>query len=178
MTDRQRYGFVLILVLGLIAASVVILTQFPTRLGLDLKGGTQLVYQGTPTPQTPHVTQDALNRAVNIMRDRVDQLGVAEPEIQTSGDNEITVGLPDVQDTSRAEKLVGSTAQLDFYDWEANVLTPSGKPAAAGLQTQDPASLTLSAGRRNVRETAVPDSPGAGACRSTTRSSWRPSSRL
>ncbi len=158
MTDRQRYGFVLILVLGLIAASVVVLTQFPTRLGLDLKGGTQLVYQGTPTPQTPHVTQDALNRAVNIMRDRVDQLGVAEPEIQTSGQNEITVGLPDVQDTSRAEKLVGSTAQLDFYDWEANVLTPDGKPAADGLQTQDPTSVTLSQGAGSG-----PGFPGAGS---------------
>jgi SecD/SecF fusion protein len=158
MTDRQRYGFVLVLVLGLMVASVVVLTQFPTRLGLDLKGGTQLVYQGTPTPQTPHVTQDALNRAVNIMRDRVDQLGVAEPEIQTSGDNEITVGLPDVQDTSRAEKLVGSTAQLDFYDWEANVLTPSGKPAANGLQTQDPTSVTLSQGAGSG-----PGFPGAGS---------------
>ena len=158
MTDRQRYGFVLILVLGLMVASIVVLTQFPTRLGLDLKGGTQLVYQGTPTPQTPHVTQDALNRAVNIMRDRVDQLGVAEPEIQTSGDNEITVGLPDVQDTSRAEKLVGSTAQLDFYDWEASVLTPSGKPAAAGLQTQDPTSVTLSQGAGSG-----PGFPGAGS---------------
>jgi SecD/SecF fusion protein len=158
MTDRQRYGFVLILVLGLMVASVVVLTQFPTRLGLDLKGGTQLVYQGTPTPQTPHVTQDALNRAVNIMRDRVDQLGVAEPEIQTSGDNEITVGLPDVQDTSRAEKLVGSTAQLDFYDWEANVLTPSGKPAASGLQTQDPTSVTLSQGAGSG-----PGFPGGGS---------------
>ena len=163
MTDRQRYGFVLILVLGLLAASVVILTQFPTRLGLDLKGGTQLVYQGTPTPQTPHVTQDALNRAVNIMRDRVDQLGVAEPEIQTSGDNEITVGLPDVQDTSRAEKLVGSTAQLDFYDWEANVLTPSGKPAAAGLQTQDPASLTLSCGSSQCQGNSSPGFAGGGS---------------
>ncbi len=158
MTDRQRYGFVLILVLGLIVASAVVLTQFPTRLGLDLKGGTQLVYQGTPTPQTPHVTQDALNRAVNIMRSRVDQLGVAEPEIQTSGDNQITVGLPDVQDTHRAEQLVGSTAQLDFYDWEANVLTPSGKPAAAGLQTQDPTSVTLSQGAGSG-----PGFPGAGS---------------
>ncbi len=158
MTDRQRYGFVLILVIGLIVASAVVLTQFPTRLGLDLKGGTQLVYQGQPTPQTPKVTQDALNRAVNIMRERVDQLGVAEPEIQTSGDNTITVGLPDVQDTSRAEKLVGSTAQLYFYDWEANVLTPNGKTVASQLQTQDPTAVTMSRG-----SSGGPGYPGGGS---------------
>ena len=43
------------------------------------------------------------------MRERVDQLGVSEPEIQTSGGNQITVGLPDVQDTTRAEAEVGTS---------------------------------------------------------------------
>ena len=137
MTDRQRNGFILLLVVGLIAGSFVVMTQFKTRLGLDLKGGVELVYQGQPSPQTPKVTADALSRAVDIMRQRVDQLGVAEPQIQTSGDGTITAALPDVKDIGRAERLVGSTAQLAFYDWEANVLTPSGKTAASGLQIQD-----------------------------------------
>jgi len=146
MSDRQRHGFVLLLVAGLIAASVFAITTQKTILGLDLKGGVELVYQGEPNPQTPVVTQAALNRAVDIMRSRVDQLGVSEPEIQTSGGNQITVGLPDVKDVARAEQEVGQTAELYFYDWEANVLTPSGKPAADGLLTQDPASITLSTG--------------------------------
>jgi SecD/SecF fusion protein len=84
MTDRQRHGFVLLLVAGLIAASAVVLTQFKTVLGLDLRGGVELVYQAQPTPQSP-VNQTSLSRAVDIMRQRVDQLGVAEPEIQHSG---------------------------------------------------------------------------------------------
>jgi len=146
MSDRQRHGFVLLLVAGLIAASVVVIAQFKTRLGLDLKGGVQLVYQGTPTAQTPHVTQDALARAVDIMRQRVDQLGVAEPEIQTSGGNQISVGLPDVKDTARAEKEVGTTARLEFYDWEANALTATGKTVASLLQTQDSTALEISQG--------------------------------
>src|SRR5436305_9194867 len=122
MTDRQRNGLILLLVVGLILASLVVAAGIPgavkpqkTRLGLDLKGGVQLVYQGLPTAQTPVVTQDALSRAVDIMRQRVDQLGVAEPEIQTTGGNEIYVGLPDVKDTARAEKEVGTTARLEFY---------------------------------------------------------------
>jgi SecD/SecF fusion protein len=159
MSDRQRHGFVLLLVAGLIAASVFVIFTQPTRLGLDLKGGVQLVYQGKPSPQTPVVTQDALNRAVDIMRERVDQLGVAEPEIQTSGGNQITVGLPDVQDTKRAEQEVGTVAQLYFYDWEANALTPNGKTVASQLTSQDPTATTVSQGSR----AAAPGEPGAGS---------------
>jgi SecD/SecF fusion protein len=119
----------------------VIFTQ-KTRLGLDLQGGVQLVYQGQPSPQTPVVTQDALSRAVDIMRQRVDQLGVSEPQIQTTGGNQITVGLPDVQDIQRAEKEVGTVAQLYFYDWEANALTPNGKTVSSQLVAQNPAALS------------------------------------
>jgi SecD/SecF fusion protein len=158
MTDRQRNGLILLLVAGLIAASAVVITQMKTRLGLDLKGGVQLVYQGQPTPQTPVVTQDALSRAVDIMRQRVDQLGVSEPEIQTSGDNQISVGLPDVKNTARAEKLVGTTARLEFYDWEANALTPGGKTVASQLQAQDPSALAISQANGGQ-----PGSPGAGS---------------
>ena len=146
----------------------------PSRrfLGLDLKGGVELVYQGQPTAQTPKVTSDALSRAVDIMRERVDALGVTEPEIQTSGGNQITVSLPDVKDVGRAEKQVGKTARLEFYDWEANALTPNGKTVASQLQAQDPQSATISQGGSRARACRA-----AGACRSTTRSSWPPSSR-
>ena len=157
MSDRQRHGFVLLLVVGLMAASVFVLLTQKTVLGLDLKGGIELVYQGEPSPQTPHVTQDALNRAVDIMRSRVDQLGVSEPSIQTTGNNLITVGLPDVHDVARAENEVGQTAQLHFYDWEANVLTPNGKTVEEQLITQDPTAVTISQGAGGG-----PGVPGAG----------------
>jgi SecD/SecF fusion protein len=159
MSDRQRHGFVLLIVLGLLAASTFVILGNKTLLGLDLKGGIQLVYQGEPTPQTPVVTQDALSRAVDIMRERVDQLGVSEPEIQTSGGNQISVGLPDVQDTERAVKEVGTTARLEFYDWEANALTPNGKTVASQLQTQDPTALEISQGTGSL----APGDPGAGS---------------
>ena len=158
MTDRQRNGFILLLVLGLLAASVAVIATHQTRLGLDLKGGVELVYQGTPTKQTPVVTQDALSRAVDIIRERVDQLGVAEPEIQTSGANQISVGLPNVKDFARAEKQVGTTAQLAFYDWEANAITPNGKTVASQLAAQDTTALTVSQG-----SSAGPGTPGAGS---------------
>jgi SecD/SecF fusion protein len=158
MTDRQRNVFVLALVTGLIAASFAVIFNFKTFLGLDLQGGVQLVYQGKPTPQTPHVTQAALQRAVDVMRQRTNQLGVSETQIQTTGSNQITVGLPSVQNTKRAEALVGTTARLEFYDWEANALTPSGKPVASLLQTQDQNALSISQG--GSRGTG---SPGGGS---------------
>src|SRR6202022_4734207 len=100
------------------------------RLGLDLQGGVELVYQAKPTAQSK-VDSESLERAINIMRKRVDQLGVAQPEIQRSGEREILVALPDVSNAARAEKEVGKTAQLQFYDWESNVIGPRGTPAAS-----------------------------------------------
>src|SRR5436305_10597452 len=117
MTDRQRNVFILALVAGLIAASFAVVFNFKTYLGLDLKGGIQLIYQGKPTPQTPHVTQAALQRAVDVMNSRVNQLGVSEPSIATESNDLISVQLPAVQNTKRAEQLVGTTARLEFYDW-------------------------------------------------------------
>ena len=166
MTDRQRNGFILLLVVGLVIASLVVIAGVPgavkpkkTVLGLDLKGGVELVYQGQPSAQTPKVTPDALQRAVDIMRSRVDQLGVAEPQIQTTGNDLITVGLPNVTDTARAERQVGSTAQLNFYDWEANALTPNGKTVDSQLQSQDQTALTISQGSGS----SAPGEPGSGS---------------
>jgi SecD/SecF fusion protein len=128
MTDRRRNTFVLLLVAGLIAASVIAIVARPTRLGLDLKGGVELVYEGKPTAQAK-VDNESLERAIDIMRKRVDQLGVASPEIQRSGEKEIDVQLPDVTNAKRAQDEVGKTAQLYFYDWEPNVIGANGKPA-------------------------------------------------
>src|SRR5829696_2765295 len=111
----------------LIASAAVILSK-PTRLGLDLQGGVSLIYQAKPTKQA-QVNSDSIERAIDIMRKRVDQLGVAEPELQQSGADQIDVSLPDVQNADEAAQQVGTTAQMYFYDWETNVLDGNCKPA-------------------------------------------------
>jgi len=128
LSARRRNFFVLLLVAGLLAGSLVVIFTKPTKLGLDLRGGVELIYEARPTPQQPEVTQDALDRAIDVMRDRVDSLGVAEPEIQRSGADQISVGLPDVDNAEEAQQQVGQVAQLYFYDWEPNVIGPDGKP--------------------------------------------------
>jgi SecD/SecF fusion protein len=128
MSDRRRSLFVLLLVLGLIVASIAVVSSRETKLGLDLQGGVQLVYKGEPTAQQPTVTQEALQRSLDIMRERVDAFGVSEPELLLAGDQQIEVNLPGVENAERAAQQVGSTAQLFFYDWEANILDDSCKP--------------------------------------------------
>jgi SecD/SecF fusion protein len=137
MTDRRTNLLILLLVFGLVAASLVVIATMPTRLGLDLKGGVQLTYQGKPTAQAK-VDTESLNRAINIMRKRVDQLGVAQPEINLAGSNQISVALPGAGNIHQAEQQVGRTAQLYFYDWEPNVIGADGKSAASeGTVTGD-----------------------------------------
>src|SRR5215216_3344949 len=128
MSERRRSLFVLLLVLGLIAASAYVVSSKKTTLGLDLQGGVQLIYEGKATAQQPTVTQDALDRSLDIMRDRVDAFGVAEPELRLAGGKQIEVNLPGVANADRAAQQVGSTAQLFFYDWEANILDEACKP--------------------------------------------------
>ena len=133
MNDRRRNALILLLVAGLVAASGVVIAAKKTFLGLDLKGGVELVYEGKATAQSA-VDPTSINRAIQIMRQRVDQLGVAEPSIQSFGSNQIDVQLPNVTNAQRAINEVGQTAQLQFYDWEPNVIGPDGQPAG----TTDP----------------------------------------
>src|SRR5215207_1146552 len=128
MSDRRRNLFVLLVVLGLIAASAVVVATRETKLGLDLQGGVQLVYQGKATAQQKTINAESIDRALDIMRQRVDAFGVAEPELARVGNDLIEVSLPGVKNAERAARQVGTTAQLYFYDWEANLLGENCKP--------------------------------------------------
>ncbi|MBA2429513.1 MAG: protein translocase subunit SecD, partial [Thermoleophilaceae bacterium] len=82
MTSRRRNALVLLLVVGVVSAAAVVISQWPTRLGLDLRGGVELVYEARPTPKVPEVTPQAVDDAIDVIRERTDSLGVAEAEIQ------------------------------------------------------------------------------------------------
>jgi SecD/SecF fusion protein len=122
MSGRRRNLIVLIVVLLLAAVSAYAIKSNGTKEGIDLKGGTELVYQARGTPQNPTVDADDINRAIEIMRERIDQFGVAEPEISRIGEDQISVQLPDVQNAKDAIDQIGTTAQLFFYDFEKNVI--------------------------------------------------------
>ena len=84
------------------------------NLGLDLQGGIHLVLEVKTEGMEQQEAQDAVAQAQEVIRNRVDQFGVAEPTIQRQGDNRIIIELPGVQDVQRAKDLVGQTALLEF----------------------------------------------------------------
>ena len=108
------------------------------RSGLDLQGGLEVVLKAKPpeTAHTDHATD--LDRSVSIMRDRIDRLGVSEPEIRKQGSDQIVIQLAGVTDPEEAAKLIGKTAQLQFYDLEADIAAPS---KSANGQVQPLSSL-------------------------------------
>ncbi|HEU5061632.1 MAG TPA: protein translocase subunit SecD, partial [Solirubrobacterales bacterium] len=135
MGSRRRNLFVLLFVIGLVVISGVIIAEKETKLGLDLQGGLELVYEGQATGTTEEVSGEDIDDSISIIEERINVLGVSEPEVARLGSDEITVSLPGVTDARRAEEQVGSTAQLYYYDWQDNLIGPEraigGKP---GLQ--------------------------------------------
>ncbi|HEX5878636.1 MAG TPA: protein translocase subunit SecD [Actinomycetota bacterium] len=109
----------------------------PARLGLDLRGGTQIVLEAKDGSGQP-VDGDTLARTLEVLRRRVDQLGVAEPTLQRSGDRRVIVELPGVYDPEEATEVIGRTAQLTFHpvlglaDPAAEAGEPTGTTRPAG----------------------------------------------
>jgi len=120
MSLRKRSLLSLLLVFGLAAASLVAIFMKPTVLGLDLQGGAEVILQASDTADA-QVNSDTLNRAVNVINNRVNRLGVAEPEIQVQGGDKIRVALPGIEDTAVIDDLVKS-AQLQIYPFQQTLV--------------------------------------------------------
>lgn len=92
--------------------------QRPKRLlnlGLDLQGGSHLLMELDIAALPPEINVvDALNQAIEVIRNRIDQIGVAEPLIARQGERWIVVQLPGIKDSAGAKKLIGQTALLEF----------------------------------------------------------------
>ncbi len=109
---KQRFmlAFILLLMLG----AILVINQIPARLGLDLRGGSQLTLQVKTTDKVKEITPKVLEGVQKVVEGRINGLGVAEALVQTSGKDQLLVQLPGVKDPQEAEKVLGGTAQLDF----------------------------------------------------------------
>jgi len=136
MGKRRRNFFVLLFVFGLIAVSALVIASKETRLGLDLKGGVQLVLQGRPTPQQPTIDSASMTRAIDIIRSGCDELGVAEIEVAQVGSDQIQVGIPGATSVGRATECATKPARLFFFDWEPNLI--GRERAIGGKPGQEP----------------------------------------
>jgi preprotein translocase subunit SecD len=125
---RPHLILVALIVAGLIGVGLLSVPASPLNdtptLGLDLQGGLEVTLQAVP-PEQGTLQESDLDRSVEILRDRVDRLGVAEPEIRKQGDDQIVIDLPGVKDPDRVIGILGQTAQLELFDLEANLAPPS-----------------------------------------------------
>jgi preprotein translocase subunit SecD len=132
----RKYVFylttVFVVVLGALAATII--SGNTPVLGLDLQGGisVRLVPVGDPD-------EGSLDVAVDIIRNRVDALGVAEAEVTREGDN-IVVNLPGVKDRDKAQRIVGRTAELRFRPVLAEVPPLEEETPEPTTTTGDPAT--------------------------------------
>jgi preprotein translocase subunit SecD len=109
--------FLLALIVILVLTAVTVLIQVPLKLGLDLRGGTQLTLQVQTTEAVPQITPEKLESVQKVIENRINGLGVAEALIvPISGNNQLVVQLPGVADPAQAERVLGGTAQLDFRE--------------------------------------------------------------
>ena len=162
----------------LVVAAVILRTGgTATPTGSSPSGGLSLTLRAEPTPQVPRITAAAMSRELAIIRRRLRTVGHGFAVTQ-SGASGIVVTGPAVGAAERARivRLVGQAAQLSFYDWEANVLTPNGKTVASQLLTQDPTATAISEGGR-----FGPGTPGGGSLplyQAATLAAKRPSQPL
>ena len=119
--------FRLLLVLGLLAGCAWISIEREPRLGLDLRGGTQLVLQAEDTERA-EANAENVDKAIEVLRGRVDALGVAEPTLTRAGEDRIIVELPDVDDPRQAREALGRTAQLSIHPVVRSVPNEKAKP--------------------------------------------------
>jgi SecD/SecF fusion protein len=139
MSNRRSHLILVGLILAaLVGVALLAIPSSPAHkkvtLGLDLQGGLEVVLKAVPPPGK---TCDAacMDRSVSIMRSRIDKLGVSEPEIRKQGSNQIVIQLAGVHDVNKAAQIIGTTAQLQFYDFEEDVAGPSSDGAGHVIAT-------------------------------------------
>ncbi|MDX6517855.1 MAG: SecD/SecF fusion protein [Gaiellaceae bacterium] len=155
---RKHLLLVALIAAALVGAALLIVpgspVHKPVKQGLDLQGGLEVVLKAS-APRNHPLTKSDLDRSIEIMRSRVDKLGVSEPEIRKQGSNQIVIELPGIKNAAQAAEVIGKTAQLELYDLETSVAGPS--KSAGGIVAR-PSLYALLAG---IQSTSQGDKAGA-----------------
>lgn len=152
MSKRSLWVSLILTVLAsLSAVGIARITDTSPTLGLDLQGGFSVVLQAREVNgELP--SEESVEKAKDIIRQRVDGLGVAEPEIVRQG-RTVIVQLPGVTDRSKAEQVVGCTAKLEFRP----VLAVEANPDAVSTTTTKPKSTTTTTKADGTTTTTAAD---------------------
>lgn len=115
MKNMNKYRILFVILIMALAIGIII--KKPLTLGLDLQGGIQLILEAQSSDSTP-VNQDSVSGVMEVIRNRVDGLGLSEPIITQKGEKQIIVELAGLKDPTRAMSMVGETALLEFVEAE------------------------------------------------------------
>ncbi len=136
--------FLILIVAGTIIGLTATKLVNNVKLGLDLQGGFEVLYQVEPLENGPDITDETLSSAVSAINRRIDALGVSEPSITIEGDDHIRVALAGIKDQEEARKLLSTTAQLTFRNTNGKVmldgsdLAPGEAQLSFDSQTNEP----------------------------------------
>tara|TARA_Y100001970_G_scaffold76288_1_gene96838 strand:- start:8875 stop:10182 length:1308 start_codon:yes stop_codon:yes gene_type:complete len=97
----------------LIILGIITIIKKPINLGLDLQGGMHLILQTKPTNNQP-LTRDSVLGSIEVIRNRIDSLGLTEPSIRIKGKDQISIELPGIKNPDEAKAMIGDTALLEF----------------------------------------------------------------
>lgn len=131
----------------IVIVSITVICTKPTKLGLDLVGGSRLVLEAQTTDTISHITPDMMSSLQFAIENRVNKLGVSETVVQRSGDRRLVVEIPDVSDLNQAKAYLGETAELDFR--KPIMKDGTEEWVATGLSGNDLNSANLSTNSQN-----------------------------
>lgn len=126
MRNKKINIIVIIAFILIISVSLYYVITEPINLGLDLRGGTQIILKPVEGEDLD-VTDESLDKAMLIIRDRIDMLGVSEPLVTRDSSNNIIIQLPGVSDPDRALQIIGKTAQLEFRILSGTLISRTGQ---------------------------------------------------
>lgn len=130
-------------IVAIVIFCTVMIFMKPTKLGLDLVGGSRLVLEAQTTPTIAKITPDMMDSLRFAIENRVNKLGVAETVVQQTGDKRLLIEIPNISDLSKAKEFLGETADLEFKKEGTPI---NGKPTwiTTGLSGKDVSKATLS----------------------------------
>jgi preprotein translocase subunit SecD len=114
MRNKKVHITVIVIFIIIVSVSLYYILTEPINLGLDLKGGTQIILKPIQSGGEEEIPESKLDRTIETIIERIDRLGVSEPLVTKDYYNNIVIQLPGVEDPDTAKEIIGKTAELEF----------------------------------------------------------------
>ncbi|KGP90426.1 preprotein translocase subunit SecD [Pontibacillus chungwhensis BH030062] len=139
MVKRGRivaFFLLLLIFAGTIGTTIQGITK-DIRLGLDLQGGFEILYEVTPIDEDQEIDRDALEATVETIYRRVDSLGISETSVNIEGEDRIRVQLAGIEDQNKARELIGTSARLSFRTVDDDEIRINDEPLSLEMDEED-----------------------------------------